>query len=68
MIAPVIELAAQVSRFDATGGVRTGIMENINWLLAKKVAALAAMPDDKNLQEQVQYIKDKMKTGLTTNN
>ncbi len=44
----------------ANNPLRGLVNENFNWLLQKKEAALAANPDNKDLQEQIKYVKDKM--------
>ncbi len=57
---PIVEAALRPNPFDATGAIRNLMMENINWMLDKKKEALAADANNTALQEQIQYVKDKL--------
>jgi aminopeptidase N len=59
LIGPIIESYTMPGR--DFGTPRATILENINWLLDKKQAALATDPNNNNLQEQMKYIQEKMK-------
>ena len=65
VVAPVLESTGRAGAFGGgrLGGLRNLINDNINWLLQKKEAALAADPNNKDLQEQIKYVHDKQAAG-----